>query len=183
MMEMTDHELMVAGVDLGGSRIAVSYFQGKELLDLHLAYYDQKDRPQALFYTLDQIIKNPNYSLTDYFFVEEPIVGRGVRASMQLSQMLGAFAYELGCRYMGEKLQLVPVTTWKQHTVGKAHATKEEVSSWLSTNFPVYSDRCGGNQDLVDATCIGLHGARVVEDARSVELTGSDEQPDGESAG
>lgn len=180
-MRMTDHQAWTAGLDLGGSKIDISLWKGDELF--RLRHIEAKgSRARVLSDITQMLLGTEGIFDIDYFFIEEPIVGRGVRASMQLSQTLGAILCKLGDRELQDRVELVPVTRWKQHVVGKAHADKEFVANWLKENHPDYHERCDGSQDLIDATCIGLYGSRVVAQSRSIELTGSAEQPDAAGA-
>lgn len=181
-MRIADHQQVIAGIDLGGSKIDVSLFYGEKLF--RLRHIEEKGaRGRVLSDVCEQFMGTEGIFDCDYFFIEEPIVGRGVRASMQLSQMLGALLCTLGNDELADRVQLVPVTTWKKHTTGNAHAKKEDVSSWLKAQYPDYHERCAGSQDQCDATCIGIYGARVAAQSRSLVLTGSAEEPDAADSG
>jgi len=102
----------------------------------------------------------------NYVFIEEPLVGRGVKASMQISQVAGAVMAMLGNH--GIHTELVNVKTWKKDICGNGNASKEDVDMWLSTTHPSYAEACGDDrhrQDNVDACCIGLFGVATLERA------------------
>ena len=159
--------MIVCGVDLGGRKVAISTFVDGELTNLSHLEVAKTTRARELReiaeYTLD-ITK-----VADYVFVEEPLVGRGVRASMQVSQAAGAVLAALGGGVHEVKSALVPVGTWKKEVIGSGSANKDTVKDWLREAYPVYATLCGSNQDRIDATCIGLYGVQLIERADALD--------------
>lgn len=171
-------EPLIAGIDLGGSKMTVASFRPSDmrLLDVHTySYKHAHNRSDQLYMPVDYYLDDGYFECTKYFFVEEPLVGRGVRASMQIAQMAGSLLHMLGCHHHGDETMLVPVGTWKKAVVGNGGANKEMVKEWVKENHPVYASLCGDDQDCFDATCIGLFGAAVVTQSRSLTLTGTAE--------
>jgi len=183
-MRTTNQSPLVAGIDIGGRQLAVSIFAvhlkvGKlELMDKHLAKVPQRNRAWELYNCVEDLHLVPIWPAVSYFFIEEPLVGRGVRSSLQLAQMAGALIYSLGQRNLGAFTELVPVSRWKGRTVGKGNASKEDVKDWLKSTHPGYAAACGDSQDLIDATCIALYGAEIVAQSRSLTLQGTAAEPD-----
>lgn len=185
-MRIVEGPDMIVGLDLGGSKIAASYFyvEHGDARCIAVTEYRSKERsrPNQIFEAVEQLQCDHLWKQATYVFMEEPLVGRGVRASLQLSQMAGAIMYDIGFAGKSESFMLVPVTRWKQATVGKGNASKEQVKEWLIRQYPVYAAACGDSQDLIDATCIALYGAAVVAQSRSLALTGTDAEPDERAA-
>lgn len=154
--------VVVGGVDLGGRKAAISLFRDGHLVDVAHLEIPRSRRSQEL-----RTLGHWSWTVLkecDYIFVEEALVGRGVRASLQVTQSVGAVLASLG----DLRVDLVPVKTWKKELTGNGNASKEDVAKWLQTNYPSYASACGPNQDRIDATCIGLYGIRVHE--RSARL-------------
>ena len=166
---------LIAGIDVGGSKIACAYLQGNSLVvDAYSSVFSH-DRAKRLYNVCDHARRFGKFHQTNYFFIEEPLVGRGIRASLQVAQMAGAFMLMME-RVRYTDMMLVPVGTWKKLVVGLGNADKMTVSDWLEQNYPEFYEICGGNQDLIDATCIALYGAEIVAQSRSAELLGANEQ-------
>lgn len=150
-------EEVVAGVDLGGRKAAVSIYKDGVLMSVdHYEASAKLTRQMALHQVAEWVYKK--LLPVDYVFIEEPLIGRGVRASMSVVQCAGAVMSRLA----EHRVYLVPVSSWKMATHGKGNADKKAVQSWLKRVHPAYASLCGSNQDRFDATCIGLYGVQVV---------------------
>lgn len=150
--------MRIGGVDCGGSKVAIAILeQGR--LATHVLASKEKDRHGALRDIGAFAALFLNYC--DVVYVEKPLVGRGVAASLQVAQTAGAVLSHLSV-----PSYFVPVGTWKKAVTGNGNAPKGLVGTTLRELHPGYSQFCGGDQDLVDATCIALYGEqqqRVVE--------------------
>lgn len=94
-------------------------------------------------------------------FVESPIVGRGgVRTTMVQCFTSGAVQGALSG--LGFVTQTANVSSWKKHVVGKGNAKKEEVAKYLRLRHPALHAASGGNQDIIDASCIALYGQQLL---------------------
>jgi Holliday junction resolvasome RuvABC endonuclease subunit len=169
VIHVQTHKPVVAGVDLGGRKISVSYYCDGESVGMsHSQVLKEGNRAEELYKLVELVANDGYFDSADYYFIEEPLVGRGVRASLQIAQTCGALLHLLGD--MGEtEVHLVPVKSWKRDLVGNGNASKEMCGLWLHEQFPDYHARCGDNQDLIDASCIAIYGASLV--SRSVDLT------------
>lgn len=160
--------MIVAGIDLGKSKAALSIFTDGELSHVeHLELADMS-RPVVLW-ALAQFV----YGFTktcDQVFIEEPLIGRNTRNSLEVAQTCGAVIAVHG-QIPGRQVHLVPVATWKKAVVGKGNADKKYVRDWLDGTHSAYAARCGNNQDRIDATCIGLYGAHIVGIAGKLDIT------------
>lgn len=156
----------IAGVDLGGRKIAISFFDDGKMISA-LEYETKKSTRARELWDLADWSRNL-LRLADLVVVEEPLVGRGVRSSLQLAQTAGAVLSTIGDTATHTRSQFVEVATWKKDLLGKGNATKDQVRIWLEEHYPAYAVLCGDSQDKVDATCIGLYGVRL--HARSQEL-------------
>lgn len=146
--------MLIAGVDLGGKKAAVALLDDDKLISAQ-AFASSSARRQDQLYEVADFVDQA-VGLADAVYVEEPLIGRGVRASLQIAQCAGAVLANIG-----PPAYLVPVATWKKEVVGSGNATKESVSFWLRTAHSPYSDICEDDQDLADACCIALYGRKV----------------------
>ncbi len=164
---------LIAGIDLGGSKITVAYFNqsGLHALSHNESMAKKASRAHRLYEAVSLTTTFHLWNETKYFFIEEPLIGRGVRASLQIAQCAGALLHEIGMHGNGDNSMLVPVGEWKKKIVGKGNADKSYVADWLKANEYEYYERCNGNQDLIDATCIGLYGTKIVEVTRSLSFS------------
>lgn len=154
----------IAGIDLGVHKAAYSRFVDGELADVGHFDLSMTPRHKELHVLCTSIwLKVGN---CDAVYIEEPLIGRGVRTSLKIAQTAGAVMSEL---HAVPYLDLVPVASWKKEVVGSGSSDKAAIASWLRDNFPSYSSLCAGNQDRVDATCIGLYGVKVDERAKLLE--------------
>jgi hypothetical protein len=88
------------------------------------------------------------------YIEEPPLAGaKNLRTFKALAETAGA----LMGRAEGA-VTYVPVSSWKKEVCGNGSLDKAGVARWLADNHPAYLDRCGGDQNLVDATCIALYG-------------------------
>lgn len=94
-------------------------------------------------------------------FIEAPVVGRGgVRSTIVQCFTSGAIQgalHDAGCT-----TQVANVSSWKKRVVGKGNATKGEVSEHLRLRRPALFAEAGGNQDLIDASCIAIYGQQIL---------------------
>lgn len=161
--------MRVAGVDLGSRKAAVAQYvisaKGViSLWDVTSFYVHPTQRGHELA-LLSQMVRDAVQG-ANYVFIEEPLVGRGVKASMQISQTAGAIMSATGLDQI--HTELVNVSTWKSRIVGDGRASKETVEMWLTAQHRPYADACGegtDRQDKVDACCIGLFGVSCIEQA------------------
>jgi hypothetical protein len=153
--------MRIGGVDLGARKVAISIFE-----DGYLAHVEDFEVPKGssrarelrtLAYWSFSNLKD-----CDTVWLEEPVVGRGVRASLQIAHTAGAVMSELAS-LEGLEVYVVPNKQWKKTVIGNGNANKQDISSWLQRKHTSYSSMCGVNQDRVDAVCIGLYGVAVHE--------------------
>lgn len=154
--------MRIGGVDCGGSKVAIAILDAGQLY-VHTMVSKQKERHPAL----RDVGRFVGHFLNrcDVVYVERPVVGRGVAASLQVAQATGAVMSHLEV-----PSYFVPIQTWKKALTGNGNASKGLVQTSLMELHPRYSELCGGDQDLVDATGIALYGVaqqRVVECLRT----------------
>lgn len=150
--------MRIGGVDCGGSKVALVILD-TGTMQTHVLVSKHKDRHAALRDV--GRFAGDHLSRCDVVYVEKPLVGRGIAASLQVAQATGAVMSHLDV-----PSYFVPVQTWKKAVTGNGNAPKGLVQTALLELHPGYSELCGGDQDLVDATCIALYGEeqqRLVE--------------------
>lgn len=151
--------MTVAGVDYGSHRIAYSAPRISVFRELLLKGGDEIDDLDTLAAYLFDLVAETQASCV---VVEAPIVGisRNLRTGIRLGMVAGALT--TSARQAGASVALVPPSSWKATVIGHGNANKEAVSIWLRKRFPDWWDACNGSQDLVDATCLALHGEAVL---------------------
>jgi Holliday junction resolvasome RuvABC endonuclease subunit len=145
---------VIWGIDLGVRSVHLAGLDGHSLITDTFAVGTQVIRS----FELDKIrafLKDSLIAEDDDVFVETPPMVRNIRTHGEMHQVLGTVLSTVGGRE-------VNVSAWKQVTVGAGNADKLSVSRWLKENHPSYSAHCGGDQNLVDATCIALYGQHVL---------------------
>lgn len=157
------------GIDVGSRKISWSRFVGDRLMTAGHLEVPASSRAREIGLLL-QAIEAPLIG-ADVVLVEEPLVGRAVRASLLVAQTAGA-ALSQADRYCPDAhISLVDNKTWKKSIVGNGNADKDKIATWLETNHEdYYRDWCiyqrpkaGATvqQDRVDAICIGLYGVEI----------------------
>lgn len=162
--------MKIAGIDLGKHRVSVvTYLLTSEnevqLKDVTSVLVHPTVRGRELHTLSKAVVGVSDSQQLDYAFIEEPLVGRGIKASMEISQTAGAILATLSAA--GVHTELVNVGTWKQQVVGKGNAGKQDIKVYLDENHPKYAERCG-SQDEYDAACIGLFGVETIRRARAI---------------
>ena len=145
------------GVDIGVRRIAL----GLPYLGLsHAVDLGKKVgiRNRELFHLagwMSQVLAVPG---NIHLWIEQPYLsngpGRNQNTTISMAEVVGAIksAAEWG------DVTLVGQSTWKAKVVGAGVASKEDVSDWLHEQHPQMFVNCNGDQDQMDAMCIGLYG-------------------------
>lgn len=151
--------MVIAGIDPSKTKLAIAILDGSELT-IHTFTTKAVARGDQLA-ELAQAATDLTRDI-DAAYIEEPLIGRSVRSSLHVAMTAGAIgaAVHAPCYF-------VPVTTWKKGTVGSGNANKAGVSAWLNATHVAYSQQCGSDQDLRDATTIALYGRSVQELAAS----------------
>lgn len=158
--------MIIAGVDLGGRKVAISIFADGVLTSVADLTVPQTSRAMEL-----RTLAEWSYGhlkVCDLVMVEEPLIGRGVRASLQIAQTAGAVMATLGGTPWSHKSSFVPVASWKKEVCGSGNLNKEAVADWLKSSHPAYAALCGANQDRIDSCCIGLYGVLLHDRAGSL---------------
>lgn len=107
-----------------------------------------------------EILAHASLSSERVAFVEEPVVGVGVRAT--LVQALVSGGMQVALHEYGFTVHIVSNTRWKKELGLGGHAKKEAIAGFIDTEHPLFTAGCRGDQDLYDATCLALYGAGVV---------------------
>jgi Holliday junction resolvasome RuvABC endonuclease subunit len=143
------------GVDLGVRSLYVARLDDGDLsLYSHHSLKIHRQSRGAELQTLQEWLAD---TLGDgqVWIEEPPLAGsRNLQTYLHLSQVSGVVG-----AVSGAQANYAPVSSWKKGTVGNGAAGKELVANWLRARFPRYHDLCGGDQNLIDATCIALWGS------------------------
>jgi hypothetical protein len=144
--------MTVWGFDLGVRSLYAARIEGGslDLFSCKLVIHKQ-DRWEEL-YALAQWIKG--LGIDGPSFIEEPPLAgsRNLQTFLHLAQVSGVVSAA------ARPSTLVPVSSWKLGTIGRGNATKDQVADWLRARHASWYALCGGDQNSIDATCIGLYG-------------------------
>lgn len=184
--------MIIAGVDLGVRKVAVSVIADDELLITKAFEVSAKlPRSTQLREVSHWTVELLNLYRPEAVYVEEPLVGRSTRVSLQIAQTAGAVLASLDLLHSpdGEytRSYLVSNTAWKKELLGKGGGKdiKLLIRKWLDTEFPSYASKCDGDQDRYDASCIAIYGERqqlIAADFRqSSHLLRAPAVPDGQA--
>ena len=95
-----------------------------------------------------------------YVFLEYPIYWRGGKSTLPLAMLSGAV--QAAVHKAEAKLEMVHNQMWKKRVVGAGNVKKEEIADWLELHHLELFNSANGDQDMIDAHCIGLYGQRVI---------------------
>lgn len=156
---------IIIGVDPASSKIALVAICGKEFIAKDYARLGKSGGvacANAWKYT-HQFVSELPWDVTQYelhSFIEAPLVGRGgVRSTMVQCFTSGAVQGALS--EQGFTTQVANVSSWKKSVIGKGNATKPEVAEYIRCYHPKLFESARGNQDIIDASCIALFGAKL----------------------
>lgn len=103
-----------------------------------------------------------------YFFIEEPVVGAGARATIAQATIRGGIL--IGARRGGAtEIHHVNNSRWKKKIVGKGNATKPQIKEHMHKTWPVIYDLADGDQDVLDAAGINAYGEGVLMLQKRIE--------------
>lgn len=92
---------------------------------------------------------------TSTLWVEAPIAGS---SGNRLTAIRMGMAVGATCASHAGPSHLVFPMTWKKAVIGHGHAGKDDVRAWVAERHPALAAACQDDQDLFDATCLGLYG-------------------------
>lgn len=144
-------------MDLGVRKGALVVLDGDDLI--FAGAVEAADAPRsAQLHRVASWIRNHCIEFgVEVAYVEEPLVGRSTRVSLQIAQTAGAVLSHLAGV---SPSYLVSNTAWKKDVigVGAGKDIKLKVRMWLDEHYPHYAERCDRDQDRYDACCIALYG-------------------------
>jgi hypothetical protein len=144
------------GVDFGMRRIALG--SPDPPFSDHLDLKKPGDR-QTEVHRLTRFLRGQGLGHATTIWIEHPFVGRG-NANIATAISLGETVGVIRAARLWAQVQVVHQSTWKSGLFGVGHggADKDEIAAWLAEHHPQLFAACLGNQDRMDAMCIGLYG-------------------------
>lgn len=120
---------------------------------------------------MNQLVKRLNKYGPVFVFVETPIVGPGVQATIAQAIVLGGTL--IGARRGGaEEIHPIHHSRWKKDIIGSGAVKKPQVRRYVHQTWPAVWNqlpacKCKGTchcgaQDLCDAACICAHGENIL---------------------
>lgn len=95
--------------------------------------------------------------------LEHMYVGNNLNmgTAIKLAMIAGAV---ISSHTPGQSMQ-VAQSTWKKAVIGTGRADKPAIRDWLAAEHPALAASCEDDQDLFDATCLGIYGHLFTETA------------------
>lgn len=164
--------MTIWGIDPASKKIAMFTGNDKDTGVCHREVLEVKrsDRNTellALRRMLEHVIHYDNAETVIY--CEEPVVAgaRNLRSTILIAETVGVVLA------LDARVHLVPVASWKKATVGNGHASKEDVTQWLTEEHPDYARECRDtlqrhSQDLRDAAALYVYGRDMEASPRAV---------------
>lgn len=145
----------VVGIDIGIRHFAIAKFDDSGITT-HYHEVSKSTRYQELT-QLKNLFQEHIHKQDTVWIEEPPIAGsRNLRIGLQLAQTAGALMASSPA-----PAYFVAVSQWKKAVVGKGNASKDEVNDFVALHFPEYYKKSHKNQNIIDATCIGLYGCEI----------------------
>lgn len=101
-----------------------------------------------------------------YLFIEEPVVGPGIKATV-LQAFINGVVQACFLDY-GYKVTLVHPSKWKADVCSNGSAKKPDVLKAIRAQWPKIAHTYGSDQDIIDAAAIHIYGERVVGRERRI---------------
>lgn len=157
--------MIISGWDLSSYKVAVVYTNPEDMLMNYMAFeWEHKDtgaRALQGWRAARKFCKSVVGGEPHYAFVEEPFIHRrNARGVLPLAYVNGAVRASL--LSTESSVELVANKAWKKPIVGNGNATKDQIAQWLKLNYPEASSAFDGDQDLTDAACVLLFGAKTL---------------------
>jgi Holliday junction resolvasome RuvABC endonuclease subunit len=143
------------GCDIGSRRLAVACPETGYLAKLRLPVRGPANPPVDLPLLAAWIAEH--VPVDAKLYLEPPYVGRP-NLNMQTAIKLGMVAGAVIAAHGPGESVLVAQSTWKKAVIGHGNADKDAIRVWLKSQHPAAAAACEDDQDLYDATCLGLYG-------------------------
>ena len=116
--------------------------------------------------------------ITPRVFMEAPVVAGARNIQSTIKQAMVSGALQTAVSEWGEPAVLVAVSSWKAGVGMGGNAGKQRVREWLADAQPGLSTMCAYDQDLIDASCVALYGAELMERASGMDAMGAVQKPE-----
>lgn len=150
--------MRVAGIDPDTRAITMVTLSPGDIQMLRLEAKGRRaeDRVEGLYKEL--FFQHPTLGpdLTDWVYIETPVMGVNAKALRDQAIVVGMIRYWLW--YQEQPHSLVDNGTWKKVVLGNGHASKEEIAAYAQR---VLGLEQGLAQDFYDAACIAEFGRRA----------------------
>lgn len=159
---------VVVGVDPGVNKLAFCGLYGVDMAMVSTTLLGapfSTEHPTRAYDALVRFLaglKEDNHGeLQGRVFIEAPIFGRNIQTGLKMGMVIGGLLHASSQWEM--PALLVPPSSWKKGVGVSGGAGKRQVAQWLAANWPALAGLSAGDQDIVDASCIALHGRRLVD--------------------
>jgi hypothetical protein len=144
------------GVDIGQRRIALGWPYYEQSFSLDMGKHAGPARHLELRSMADWVGRT--LPAGAHLWIERPYLsnGSGMNQNTTIGMAETVAAVMLAAPWA--KVDLVVPGTWKKQVCGSGVMTKAEVAAWLKTNQFRLWQKCLGDEDRMDAMCVGLYG-------------------------
>ena len=155
---MGAHTMRITGIDADTKSIAMVTFLGKPLSAEYIKVPGQRanDRFNNLIRAFIEL--QSEWLLSDWVWIEEPVMGANAKASINQAYVVGAIRAVL--IQHGIPNTVINNATWKKQVIGNGHASKEEIADFATGALDMKS---GQQQDIYDAACMAQFGLRATQ--------------------
>lgn len=147
--------MLVAGFDVGSRKVAITVMD--VVTEQIVTYREVVAKKTSRAQEINEVVTGVEDLIPriDFAVVEEPLIGRGTRASLMVTQTVGGLLHVLGAK--PTTTTLVPVATWKKDVLGHGHSTKEDIRAWVEDTYGLHLK----SQDLNDSVAIARQAVQL----------------------
>lgn len=152
--------MRIWGIDCDSKKIAIVCFEDKRLKNwVFMKSNEQKvdERIFDLYQGFDKILETQ--PKPDKIIIEESLFLNNFWSSRVITEIIGDC--KLCCKLHSVPVETVINSSWKKVVIGKGNATKKQIEEFAIEKF---SELIGEEQDVLDASCIGLWGVMKYEE-------------------
>lgn len=91
-------------------------------------------------------------------WVEQPFKSNGPKANQTTTIAMAEVVGAILSAAHWSRVTMVGQSTWKAQVCGNGRCDKDQVTAWLAYHHSDLLGLCNGNQDQIDAMCIGMYG-------------------------
>lgn len=142
------------GVDVGKRRLAIGWPAACKSYNIDLKKIGVRN--VELLNLSEWIAQTLPFDV--HLWIEMPYLSNGPGANQTTTIGMAETVGVVKAAAPWAEVTLVGQSTWKAQVCGNGRFGKDEVAAWLLMYYPALWDLTDGNEDQIDAMCIGLYG-------------------------